>query len=437
MKNFLFLIVACFLSSCESDSGNDILNPNENPDTLIEAEKAGTVEFFNEDKVSPGVILVNDASGNRVYLMNKGESEILNEWELPSGIGNDAELLENGNLLVALTDPDPAYNFGGFGGRIAIISPSNKILWDYKYSDEINLAHHDLEMLPNGNILFIAWEKRLPTDLVLAGYNGGDEYIYAEKLIEINPNTKEIEWEWNSWDHLIQDADPNAKDFGVVSDKPERINLNYKDYLKEGSYNGDIFHANGLEYDEKKDVIYLSVNFFSEVWVIDHSTTIVEAQSSTGGNFNRGGDLIYRFGNPAAYNNVEGERILFHNHHPNLVPESNNILIFANGIPLLDPHSVVYELELPESFELKPDQNNELNVIWKFADPDLFSSKVSGAQRLENGNTLITEGVSGYWEVTKVGEVVWRFEGDGFFWRGYHYQLGNPAIQNLNLNLED
>ena len=32
-------------------------------------------------------------------------------------------------------------------------------------------------------------------------------------------------------------------------------------------------HANGLDYDPINDVIYLSVNYYDEIWVIDHSTT--------------------------------------------------------------------------------------------------------------------------------------------------------------------
>ena len=36
-------------------------------------------------------------------------------------------------------------------------------------------------------------------------------------------------------------------------------------------------HANGIDYDSDKDIIYVSVNAYSEIWVIDHSTTITEA----------------------------------------------------------------------------------------------------------------------------------------------------------------
>jgi len=399
-----------------------------NPENIL----AGEITYHDRAKSEEGVILVNDAAANRIYLMEKEESIILKEWNLPSGIGNDGELLDNGNLLVALTDPDPVYNFGGFGGRIAIITPEDEIVWDYEYSDSINLAHHDIEMLPNGNVLVLAWEKRTGEELVAKGYNGPYDDIYAEKLLEIDPDNDEVVWEWNVWDHLIQDHVAESDNFGVVADNPERINLNYEDPLKDGNYNGDIFHANALEYDADRDLIYLSVNYFSEVWVIDHSTSTDEARDNSGGQYDRGGDLVFRFGNPSAYNNV-GDRMFYHNHHPNLVPGSNSILVYSNGIESVDPHSTVYELELPDQFQLKNQVNNELNVIWSFSHPDLFAPKVSGAQRLNNGNTLITEGDSGFWEVTDSGEIVWKFESEGFFWRGYHYSETATSILNQNL----
>lgn len=441
----LILILGISLYSCQSDDDfkAEIIGEEEREEVVVDTTTtstdtsytniAGVVTIFKPAKVQDGLVLVNDASGNRVYLMEKQKSNILFEWDLPSGIGNDAELLENGNLLVALTAEDPVYTFGGYGGRLAIIAPSGELLWDYPYSSEINLAHHDLEMLPNGNVLFLAWEKKTQDEIIANGYAGEDEVLYAEKLLEVNPLTNDIVWQWNSWDHIVQDSNPAAFNYGSVPDNPSLIDVNYKDSLKEGSYAGDIMHANGLEYDETRDLIYLSVNYYSEVWVIDHSTTTTESASGSGGNHNMGGNLVYRFGNPLAYKNDKSDRMFFHNHNPNLTPGGESLLVFSNGIPSNDPHSTVYELKIPDSFKLLKDQKNELEVIWNFTDDDLFSAKVSGAYRLPNGNTLITQGTSGYWEVTSDKEVVWRFEGEGFFWRGYPYEKTSSAIINLGL----
>lgn len=436
IKIFVLAIIASFLS-CQKD---DNFEPEAEKEEIVEEVEdsvainlSGDVLIFKQEKVQDGYVLVNDASNNRVYIMEKEKSKILFEWDLPSGIGNDAELLENGNLLVSLLVDDPFYSFGGYGGRLAIIDPLGNLLWDYTYSDEINLAHHDLEMLPNGNVLFLAWERKDKAELIENGYVGDDESVYLEKLIEINPSNNEIIWEWKSWDHIIQDAAPDKLNYGIVSENPSLIDINYVDDLKEGSYMGDIMHANGLEYDEKRDLIYLSVNYYSEVWVIDHSTTLEESATNSGGAYNVGGNIAFRFGNPLAYKNEKSDRLFFHNHDPNLVPGGESLLIFSNGIPAVDPHSTVYELKIPDSFDLLSNQKNELEVLWDYSNPELFSAKVSGAYRLPNGNTLITEGTFGYWEVTNDKETVWKFEGNGFFWRGYPYEKDSSAILNLGL----
>jgi hypothetical protein len=435
------LILCLFLFSCEKEERFDEKEYQGEEETEIpegevenpgKEDPVGEILVYNPSLVEDSYVLVNNAATNRVFLIEKENGNLLHEWNLPAGIGNDAELMENGILLAALTVEDPSFTFGGYGGRMAMIKSNGEIIWDYSYSDEINLAHHDIEMLPNGNILFVAWEKKTEEDLIAVGYKGEYLSVFAEKIIEINPNSNEIVWEWHVWDHLVQDQDKLLGNYGVISDSPEKVNINYQDPLKDGDYKGDIFHANALEYDAENDLIYLSVNYFSEVWVIDHSTTQTEVSTSTGGNYGKGGELVYRFGNPEAYNNI-GERMFFHNHNPNLVPGGNSLLVFSNGLEELDPHSTVYELEIPAKFELKANQENKLKVKWSFSDQDLFSAKVSGAYRLPNGNTLITQGSFGFWEVTESKEVVWKYKGEGFFWRGYPYQKNSSAIRNLGL----
>jgi len=94
--------------------------------------------------------------------------------------------------------------------------------------------------------------------------------------------------------------------------------------------------------------------------------------------------------------------------------------------------SIVYELELPEVFSLSPNVNNEPNIVWSYTNPNMYAPKFSGAIRLQNGNTLICEGDYGYWEVSQSGEVVWKYDGDTNFWRGYSYDIASPALNNLD-----
>jgi len=51
-----------------------------------------------------------------------------------------------------------------------------------------------------------------------------------------------------------------------------------------------------------------------------------------------------------------------------------------------------------------------LELVWSYAGPRFYGSNISGAQRLQNGNTLVTEGPSGrLFEVTKEGQIVWEY----------------------------
>ena len=104
--------------------------------------------------------------------------------------------------------------------------------------------------------------------------------IYTEKLVEINPNTNKIVWQWRSVEHLVQNVNETASTYGSIRQNPRKIDINYNSDL----VSGDWMHANGIVYDQSRDLIFMTVNFYDEVWVIDHSTTIAQASTSLGGN---------------------------------------------------------------------------------------------------------------------------------------------------------
>jgi len=448
LKNYAFLgFVLIFLTISNSCSNDDTAitqediseteeeNPIDEEEVEEEVEEEpnddsiGEVEFFNSDVVEDSYILVNDAGNNDVYLMDKN-AELVHQWPLVNNIGNDAFLMPNGMLLAILEVNTPLITFGGKGGKIQLIEADGTINWSFDYSSEEYIAHHDVEMLPNGNILIMVWERKTAQEVEEAGSSLTID-VFPETIIEVNPSTDEIVWEWHAWDHLIQDFDDTKANFGTVADNPQLINLNYSN-----NDDGDIMHGNGIAYDADSDLIYLSINFYHEVWVIDHSTTTAEATSNSGGTYNKGGDLVYRFGNPSAYDNTTGERLFFNNHFPNFIKDgrdgAGNMLIFVNNMNG-NAQSVIYELQFPANLDLQPGLDNEPTVVWSFTDEDLYSPKVSGAVRLTNGNTLITQGTAGFWEVTPEEKIAWRFNGDGFYWRGYDYAKTAPEILSLGL----
>lgn len=430
LSKFLFVLSCLFLIfSC----GNDDVPIIDMTDDDIPLVLADEVEVYEADILHSGVVLGIENGQATAYIVNK-EGEKLHTWNLTDRLGNDFELLDDGRALGAFKVDNAPFSFGGGAGSAKIINPDSSIDWEYILADDNYLIHHDVEMLPNGNILMMVWE-RIPEGVAQQEGINTTFDIFPEKLIEVNPTTDQVVWEWRSWDRKIQDTNMTLPNFGVVSDMPERIDFNYNINADD---TGDIMHANGIDYDAINDVIYLSVNFYSEIWVIDHSTTTQEAATNSGGNYNKGGDLLYRFGNPTAYKNTAGERRFFNNHFPNILegsePGAGNMLVYVNqGANDLE-QSTVYELDIPQPFVLTPNVDNEPAVVWSFTDPTMYNARISGAVRLSNGNTLICEGDYGFWEVTTNGDIAWKYNGAGNYWRGYSYELNDPALSNLGLS---
>ncbi|MEM6687664.1 MAG: aryl-sulfate sulfotransferase, partial [Bacteroidota bacterium] len=418
-----------FASCYDDDSDDPTPEPTPNPDPAP-VTIAPEVEVYDENKAHNNLTFVVNAGKDFAFLLNKTGQKV-HEFNFDEPLGNDLEILPNGKILGIFKAPNAQIEFGGYGGIARIMNINGTVECEYTLSSQDFVLHHDIEMLPNGNVLLLVWERIPEVDAAAQGSaNPGD--IYPETLMEIDPNTNTVVWQWRSFDHIVQDDDASLPNYGIVADNPNKININYNPIA-----NGDIMHANGFDYDANKDVIYLSVNFFSEVWVIDHSTTTAEAATDTGGNYGKGGDLIYRFGNPLAYDNMMGEVRGDRNHYPNLlengVPGEGNMLLYVNGFA--EGVSTVYEFEMPSTFSLEPNTDNEPNVVWFYKNDAIFSSKISGAERLDNGNTLICEGDYGIWEVTPDKEVVWRYNGGEatFFWRAYDYEVDAPEVASFGL----
>lgn len=417
---FLFLIIGLIFHSCNND--DDISEE--------EVNLSDSIEVYNGNDIENGYVLAVENGSNTSYLLNK-EGHKIYEWTFDSNLGNDLEILPNGKLLGIFKATDPEIAFGGYGGIIKTLGSDGTTEWEYNFATYDKIAHHDVEMLPNGNVLFIAWERISSSIASQAGVDTITTDIFPEVIVEVNPTTNQIVWEWHSFDHIVQDRFDTLPNFANVSDNPQLIDINYN-----AVENGDIMHANGIDYDAEKDVIYLSVNFYHEVWVIDHSTTTAEAATDSGGNYNKGGNLLYRFGNPEAYQNTHGERIFNNNHFPNLLegnePGAGNMLVYGNGNDI--NQSTVFELDLPDNFSLLPNTDNEPGIVWSFTHPDLYFGRISGAVRLKNGNTLIAEGDYGFWEVTPNNDIVWKYNGGGdVFWRCYGYLPTDANIINLNV----
>jgi len=383
---------------------------------------------LSEEGASAGYTLFAPVQFNVTYLIDL-EGNLVHSWQSDYVPGNSAYLLENGHLLrTAAFDPTglPPFAGGGAAGRVEEIDWSGSIVWEYEYASDTHLTHHDVEVLPNGNVLMIAWEYKSAAEAYAVGRQWGtlsEGSIWPDHVIEVEPSGSSggtIVWEWHVWDHLIQDQDPQKASYGSPADHPERIDINYD---PDGHGRADWCHTNGIDYNEDLDQIILSIRMFSEFWIIDHSTTTETAAGSTGGTSGKGGDLLYRWGNPAAYQagGLDDQR-LFVQHDAQWIesglPGEGNILVFNNGAgrPGGD-YSSIDEIILPVDggggYTLSGSSYGPSGATWSYTaqnPADFYSSFISGAQRQPNGNTLVCQGAQGiFFEATSTGELVWEY----------------------------
>jgi len=416
-KNVILIIIFLILISINTTTSSySIFNQN---------HYMNLIQLKSTNEPYEGYLLFSPEFTTKTYLIDN-EGETLHSWAGTYIQGLPVYLLENGNLIRGCSKlKNPRFISGGVTGRVDIQDWNGSLIWEFDYSTNQYCLHHDIEVLPNGNILMVAWEYKSVAEAIAAGRNPNtlqSNQLWPDKIIEVKPtgvSTGNIVWEWHVWDHLIQEFDSSKDNYGSVAEHPELIDIN------SGGSQADFNHINSIDYNEVLDQILLSSHNQNEIWIIDHSTTIKEAAGHTGGRYGKGGDLLYRWGNPQLYDHGESiDQQLFGQHDAQWIesncPGEGNILIFNNGMGRTNGrYSSIVEIIPPvdENGSYKYTSNTPylpIEPIWIYTaeNPfDFFAPKISGAQRLPNGNTLICSGDQGYFfEVTEDKQTVWDFQ---------------------------
>ncbi len=346
------------------------------------------------------------------------EGRLVNKWSSDFTTGLTAYLLDNGNLLrSAQVDSTGLNRNGGF----QLFSWDNDLLWEFYFGYQ----HHDIEPLPNGNVLMVVNDVKSAAEAIAAGRNPsliGGTAINSLSILEISQtglHSGTVVWEWRAWDHLIQDYSSTTANFGSVAQHPELIDINF--VTDSGP---DWLHTNSVAYNAHLDQIIISNRNTDEIWVIDHSTTTAEAAAHNGGHSGKGGDLLYRWGNPATYRaGTAKDHYLFGQHDarwiPDGLPGAGNITVFNNGFGIIvNPYSSAMEINPPADssghYSLTPGMAFEpVAPLWVYVAPDSFSfnsPRFGSVQRLPNGNTLVCAAESGiFFEVDTAGKTVWEY----------------------------
>ncbi|HRO41948.1 MAG TPA: aryl-sulfate sulfotransferase [Flavipsychrobacter sp.] len=382
------------------------------------AQPVGLIQ--NSPQSYNGYTAFSGYNGDTVYLIDNC-GKLVHKWACSErSLRNPVYVLPNGDVLYG---GKVSTHFGSGAGLLERVDWNGNIQWSYTIADSIEAAHHGFVPMPNGNVLAVVWEKKSVAEQILAGRDPATitGELWSEKIVEITAGSSpKIAWEWRLWDHLIQEFDPTKNNYGSVKDHPELVDVNLLPGLA-----GSWAHVNSIDYNPALDQIVICSRNFCELFIIDHSTTSSEAASHTGGVQNKGGDFLYRWGNPMNYKRgVAADQHLFRPHDghwtsPGAPNDSGKLIVFNNGDSRPGMKYSTVEIIAPP---LKADQSYHLGLgnvylpskaAWiypKTPDSTFFSVTQGSAQLLPNGNVLIAESNTGeFKEVDSVGTLVWYY----------------------------
>ena len=389
------------------------------------------------------------AASGRSYLIDM-EGYVVKQWN----IGTNPRLLANGNILDA-TKSDPS-GFGGFQE----LDWNGNVVWTYTEKRSNYFPHHDWTRIYNKKLkayttIYIA-NKNVPRDSVLAAganpANGTYTDVQMDALVEVD-STGTVVWEWWFFNHIIQDFDatkPNYVGTGkTVANYPNKININ----MPGNPLKSDWLHCNSIDYnDSLGQIVTNSVQ--GEFYIIDHDNTFI-AGNPTGSialAASNAGDFLYRFGDPARYNqgtsaaiNSTGNKQIGGSHDVHWIkpglPGAGNIQIFNNGEYLGERVSQSYIFEVNPYYNsakvntgayvnppaagyytwtyankdaMKANKLISNQVVWIYAsknDQDFYSTIGGSEQRFPNGNTLICSDTQGHFFEVTAGDttIVWEY----------------------------
>ena len=352
-RSFRIVVLFPLLALCCSPPKAD--PPAEKPAEEPPASMATAFEqprglVRNEAGASPGYVMFAPFNSDTLYLVDR-EGRVVHTWKNDKA-GDSIYLQDDGSLfrLARIAEP-PNFRAGGVAGYIQKLSWEGDVLWEWRMANERRILHHDIRPLPNGNILALAWEQKSAEDAKAAGRRPElvpEQGIWLDWIVEVEPrppNDARVVWEWHLWDHLVQGPDPGRLDVNAdreapVVDAKELEELKALGYVPENAtpedVRSDFVHANSIDYHPRLDQIVVSARTLGEVWILDHSTTSAEARGSSGGRYGRGGDILYRWGNPKNYGRgTAADQQLFGQHNalwiPDGWPNAGHITIFNNG----------------------------------------------------------------------------------------------------------
>jgi hypothetical protein len=334
-------------------------------------------------------------------------------WSFSSSAktGYSSYLLQGGTVLRTVARQGNSFQGGGMCGQVQKVDWDGNVLWNYVCSTTTYCSHHDIHPMPSGNVLLIVYELKSSSEVTAAGCKWAHT-MWPDMILEVEPSGAtggNIVWEWHAWDHLVQDYDPTKANYGVVAEHPELLDINYAN----SQQTKDWMHVNGIDYNEALDQIVISSHFLNELYVIDHSTTTEEAAGHTGGNSGKGGDILYRWGNPVAYD-ASGTKIFNVVHDAHWIAPGSHRAGYLVGF---NNNGVSQTKSSVDIFNPPYDGYNYLYTSGSAYEPSTYdlrhacnghTNNEGGCHNLPNGNILVCITQAGFiYEVDSNNTLLW------------------------------
>lgn len=352
-------------------------------------------------------VLVIDMNGN-----------VVKRWDdYNSSAGGPARVLPGGGIIAA-SGARPPYQ-----ESLELVQRDfdGKVVWSFNRNEQIELRgstiwssrqHHDWqrEDFPAGYYSPESVPAVTGSNTLLLTHTNhmlpavADVMLEDDRLIELSPDGR-IVWEWIAGEHIDE--------LGFAADARAAIKAAADVNAARGSF--DWLHVNSATYVGPNRWFDAGDARFAPNNVI-----ISSRQASLLAIVGRDGKVVWQLGPDfSASEELRKIRQIIGQHHAHLIPKglpgAGHVLVFDNGgssgygfAGPIAPNGVgAFARATSRVLEINP---VTLELVWSYAAPRFFSTNISGAQRLPNGNTLVTEGAGGrVFEVTSEGVIVWEY----------------------------
>jgi hypothetical protein len=355
--------------------------------------------------------------GTQAAIVIDMNGNVVKRWDgFNNSAGGPARVLPGGVIVAAVGNNPPRQE----AAELVQKDFDGKVLWRFDHSEQITTngamrwstrQHHDWqrEDFPAGyyspgvnpgmgaNTLLLTHTNRVQPKVSTAN-------LEDDRILEIAWDGK-ILWEWIASDHVDEfKFSPEARKAMAGASGANAAR---------GSF--DWVHINSATYVGPNHWFDEGDQRFAPNNVI-----ISSREASFIAVLARDGSIAWQMGPDfGASPELRAIRQIIGQHHAHFIPKglpgAGNVMVFDNGgasgygAPTSNALNGTGIFARPTSRVLEIDPVT-LKLVWSYTSPTFFATNISGAQRLANGNTLVTEGPDGrIFEVTKEGATVWEY----------------------------